>query len=223
MRKNVLIVEDNEKIRMMIKMYFRNDEFNILEAETGEDALLIFKIEHIDLILLDIMLPLMNGINVCNEIRRSSDVPIIMITAKTQDEDVLQGYECGADEYVTKPFNLKILSAKVNALLKRIDGVVCKGENIIQIDNLTYDFCSEKVEINGKEILLTRKEVDLLAMLLRNRGTILTKEQLLDRVWGFEYEGGPRTVDTHIKRLRGKLGEYECLIKTYRGRGYRID
>lgn len=220
MKKNLLIVEDDAKIRKMLTIYFTDEGFNILEAETGQDAILIFKNENIDLVFLDIMLPEVDGLRVCEVIRENSDVPVIMLTAKTQEEDKLRGFEYGADEYVTKPFSLKVLAARANALMKRVDGMVSKSTNIVEYSGLKANLASGEVFINNTPIVLTRKENDLLLLLIQNKGIILSKEQILDKVWGFEYDGDPRTVDTHIKRLREKLLDQKDLIQNVRSRGY---
>jgi len=220
MKKNLLIVEDDTKIRKMLTIYFTDEGYNILEAETGQDAILIFKNEKIDLVFLDIMLPEVDGLRVCEVLRENSDVPVIMLTAKSQEEDKLRGFEYGADEYVTKPFSLKVLAARANALMKRADGMVSKSTNVVEYAGLKVNLASDEVFINNTPIVLTRKENDLLLLLIQNKGIILSKEQILDKVWGFDYVGDPRTVDTHIKRLREKLLDQKDLIQTVRSRGY---
>ncbi|MEA4921247.1 MAG: response regulator transcription factor [Clostridiaceae bacterium] len=220
MKKNLLIVEDDAKIRKMLNLYFTDEGFNIIEAETGQDAIMIFKKEKVDLVFLDIMLPELDGLRVCEILRENSDVPVIMLTAKTQEEDKLRGFEYGADEYVTKPFSLKVLAARANALMKRVDGIVSKNTNVVEYDGLKVNLASSEVFIHNAPILLTRKENDLLLLLIQNKGIILSKEQILDKVWGFEYDGDPRTVDTHIKRLREKLLDQKDLIQNVRSRGY---
>lgn len=220
MKRNLLIVEDDPQIRKLLIIYFRDEGFNILEAETGGDAIRIFCKEKIDLVILDIMLPEVDGLRVCSYIREHSDVPVIMLTAKSQEEDKLRGFAYGADEYVTKPFSPKVLVARAHALLKRVDGKLGKSADVFTTGALAVDLSNESVAVNGAPVLLTRKEMDLLLLLIRNRGIILSKEQILDRIWGFDYTGDPRTVDTHIRRLREKLGEPYAFIKTVRGRGY---
>ncbi|KEI91369.1 response regulator transcription factor [Clostridium botulinum] len=223
MKRNLLVVEDDPKIRRLLIVYFRDGGFNILEAETGEDAIRIFKNEKIDLVFLDIMLPEADGLRVCEVIRETSDVPIIMLTAKSQEEDKLRGFEYGADEYVTKPFSLKVLAARAHAMMKRVDGKVSKKGCVFKSNGLTVDLASGEVKINEVPVILTQKEIDLLILLIHNKGIVLSKEQILDKVWGFDYDGDPRTVDTHIKRLRHKLKDKNTLIKTVRGRGYCFD
>lgn len=218
--KNLLIVEDDVRIRKMLSLYFADEGFNILEAENGQDAIRIFRAEQINLVFLDIMLPEVDGLRVCEVMRESSDVPIIMLTARSQEEDKLLGFEYGADEYVTKPFSLKVLAARANSLMKRVEGKVSKGTSEIEIQGLKVNLANGEVLVNGNPVLLTRKELDLLMLLVQNQGIILSKGQILDRVWGFGYDGDPRTVDTHIKRLREKLQDQKELIQTMRGRGY---
>lgn len=221
MKRNLLIVEDDPKICKMMTLYFRT-KYNVLEAETGADALMVFRAERVDLVFLDLMLPEMDGMQVCAALREQSDVPVIMLTAKSQEADKLQGYACGADEYVTKPFSLKVLDARAEALLRRTEGKVGRISRIEQMGELRLDWDNGEVTVDGVPVTLTRKEHDLLFLLLRHRGQILTKNQILDRVWGFEYEGDPRTVDTTLKRLRDKLGSQKYLLQTVRGRGYRF-
>lgn len=220
MKRNLLIVEDDPKIRKLLNIYFRDEGFNILEAETGKDAIGIFKSEKIDLVILDVMLPEIDGMCVCTLFRETSDVPIIILTAKSQEEDKLKGFECGADEYVTKPFSPKVLVARAHTILNRVDGKISKGKSIFKAEGLIVDFSSREVKVNDVPVILTRKEIDLLILLIQNKGILLTKEVILDKVWGFDYDGDPRTVDTHIKRLREKLKDHSNLIKTMRGRGY---
>jgi DNA-binding response OmpR family regulator len=224
MFKNLLIVEDDKGIRNLISMYFRKENFNIYEAEDGEEALEIFKTEQLDLIILDIMIPYIDGFQVCQHIRKASNVPIIMLTAKAQESDILQGFDDGTDEYVTKPFSPKVLVAKAKAILARTSSVNRYIEShIFSIDGLTLNFNSGSVLVDDSEITLTHKEYELLKLMIQNKGIILSKEIILDKVWGYDYFGDPRTVDTHIRRLREKLGDQSHFISTARGRGYKFD
>lgn len=202
-------------------MYFKRENFNIYEAEDGEEALKLFKLYKMDLIILDIMLPYINGFKVCELIRATSNVPIIMLTARIDEQDILQGFDEGTDEYVTKPFSPKVLVAKAKAILNRSRADA--EDNAFSLDGLKVDFHSGTVTIDNSEIALTHKEYDLLKFLIKNRGVILSKETILNRVWGYDYFGDPRTVDTHIRRLREKLGRRDKYIKTVRGRGYRFE
>lgn len=223
MNKNVLIVEDEANIRRLVSMYFKKENFNIFEAKNGKEAIDMFNLYTIDLVILDIMLPDLNGLKVCEYIRINSDVPIIMLTAKTQDEDKIQGFEYGTDEYVTKPFSPKVLVARAKVLLKRVDGTISKSSSILSEDGLCIDLNSGKVTINNIEVMLTRKEYDLLVYFMQNKDMVLSKEAILDRVWGYDYYGDPRTVDTHIRRLRDKLKDKSSHITTIRGRGYKFE
>lgn len=223
MKKNLLLVEDEPGIRKLIQMYLRDENFSILEAEDGEEAIRLFRAYKIDFVILDIMLPQVDGLRVCEYIRDTSDVPIIMLTAKTQEEDKLRGFAYGTDEYVTKPFSPKILVARMKALLKRVEGKVSKGTSIFAVEGLTLNYATGKLSIDGQDVALTHKEFDLLVYFVQNRGVILSKDSILNSVWGYDYYGDPRTVDTHIKRLREKLGQRSTYIVTIRGRGYSFE
>lgn len=223
MYRNLLVVEDDAGIRRLIAMYFKKEKFNIFEAEDGEEALMLFKTYKMDLVILDIMIPYIDGFKVCQHIRAISGVPIIMLTARTDESDMLQGFDEGTDEYVTKPFSPKVLVARARSLLNRTDAAASSVECIFSVNGFILDFQSGKVMVNDREIVLTHKEYDLLAFLVRNKGAILPKETILDKVWGYDYYGDPRTVDTHIRRLREKLADKSSLISTIRGRGYKFD
>lgn len=220
MKRNLLIVEDDPDIRRLLIIYFRDEDFNILEAETGEDAIRIFKKEKVDIVILDIMLPELDGLRVCEVLRETSDVPVIMLTAKSQEEDKLRGFEYGADEYVTKPFSPKVLVARAHAMMNRTEGRVGKAGNVFEKDGLSLNFSMGKVAVDGRMVDLTRKEYDLLVLLIQNEEVIVSKEIMLDKIWGFDYDGDPRVVDTLVKRLRKKLGDKSTCIRTARGRGY---
>lgn len=222
MVKNIMIADDEEKIRKLIAMYFRDGNFNIIEAEDGEEAVKLFKMYKIDIIILDIMIPKIDGFKVCEYIRKTSDVPIIMLTAKTQEDDKLKGFDSGTDEYVTKPFSPKVLAARVKSLLNRIDGKM-GNEDIYEDGGLCINFTTGKVYADKRDILLTHKEFDLLTYMVKNRGMILSKESIINAVWGYDYYGDPRTVDTHIRRLRDKLMDKGKFIVTVRGRGYSFE
>lgn len=218
--KKILIVEDEERMRRLIGDYLKREGFKIIEAEDGKMALKSFEHENIDLIILDIMLPEYDGWTVCREIRKSSKVPIIMLTARSEESDELFGFELGADEYVTKPFSPKILVARVNALLRRANVII---EDIVSIEGIEVDQLAHRVLIDGNGVEMTPKEYELLDFMIKNVGQALTREQILDEVWGYDYYGDFRTVDTHIKRLRIKLNEKSNLIQTVRGIGYRFE
>lgn len=223
MYRNLLIVEDDTGIRNLIAMYFKKEKFNIFEAEDGEEALRLFKTYKIDLVILDIMIPYIDGFKVCQHIREVSNVPVIMLTARTDENDILQGFDEGTDEYVTKPFSPRVLVAKAKAILGRTEGSKSADDCLYTSNGLEVNFNSGKVVVDGVETILTHKEYDLLVFLIRNKGSILPKETILDKVWGYDYYGDPRTVDTHIRRLREKLAGRSALISTARGRGYKFE
>ena len=221
MKKNILIVEDEFRIRFLLRDYFNNEEFNVFEAENGAEALDIFKDNKIDLIILDIMMPVMDGLTTLEKIREVSTLPVILLTAKSQEEDKLQGYDFGADDYVTKPFSPKVLVAKVKALLKRTRN---------DIDSSTQDYggisinkLSHEVKVNDNILSLSPKEYELLIYLMNNESIALSRDNILDNVWGLDYYGDIRTVDTNIKRLREKLGDKSNYIVTVRGSGYKFE
>ena len=220
MKNVLLIIEDDEEIRTMIRTYFGGRGYNVLEAEDGYSGIALLKSENVDIVFLDIMLPDMDGFAVCGNIRMTSDVPIIMLTARAQDEDKVQGFEQGADEYVTKPFSLKVLAARADALFKRVNNRMTENSYVHSFGGLTVNDKTKEIVSDGKNIMLTQKEWELFEYLLLNRNIIIGKQQILDKVWGYEYDGDPRTVDTHIRRLREKLGQYGDYIQTHRGRGY---
>ncbi|MDW8801976.1 response regulator transcription factor [Clostridium sp. A1-XYC3] len=221
MSKTILIVDDEERIRLLVEAYLNKDGFDVLHAENGREALIVIGRNTVDLVILDIMMPIMDGWTTCREIRRFSDVPIIMLTAKGEDEDQLLGFQLGTDSYVTKPFSPKILVAKVKALLKRVSNG--EAENLNSFDGLYISEESHEVAVEGKNIYLSPKEFELLCYFTKNKGIVLNREKILDTVWGMDYEGDLRTVDTHIKRLREKLGAKSYLIATIRGAGYKFE
>lgn len=223
MGKIILIVEDEQRMRSLLSDYFKKEGYTSLEASNGIEGIKAFSDNSIDLVILDIMMPFMDGWEVCKSIRKNSNVPIILLTAKAEDDDKLLGYELGADDYVTKPFSPKVLVAKVKALLKRVEMQGETNTDSVNIDGLIIDELSHEVKINENTIVLTPKEYDLLLYLVRNKGIALTRDQILDNVWGIDYYGDTRTVDTNIKRLREKLGEKSELITTIRGSGYKLE
>lgn len=221
MNKTILIVDDEERMRFLIDAYLKKEGFNVLQAENGKDALKIFKENTVELVVLDIMMPVMDGWITCKEIRKISQVPVIMLTAKAEDEDQILGFELGTDNYVTKPFSPKLLVAKVKALLKRAYPDENNQDNFF--DGLYINEKAHETKINDEDIYLSPKEFELLSYFVKNRGMVLSREQILDSVWGIDYYGDLRTVDTHIKRLREKLGEKAYLISTVRGTGYKFE
>ncbi|PEJ77149.1 response regulator transcription factor [Bacillus wiedmannii] len=224
MNKTVLLVEDERRLREIVSDYFRNEGFEVIEAEDGKIALELFAEHEIDLIMLDIMLPEIDGWSVCRRIRKESAVPIIMLTARSDEDDTLLGFELGADEYVTKPFSPKVLVARAKTLLKRADGVVgLAEENAMSLAGIEVNRLSRTVLVDGEEIILTHKEFELLVYLMENKGIVLSRQHLLDQLWGYDYYGDDRTVDTHIKKLRNKLGDKAKHIGTVIRVGYKFE
>lgn len=225
MRKQILIVEDEIRMRMLLKDYFEKENFEILEADNGITALNIFKNNEnsISLIILDLMMPLMDGFTLCKSIREISYIPIIILTARSSDDDKLLGYDLGADDYVTKPFSPKILVAKAKALLKRSTALETNKITYKNIQGLIINTASHEVYVDEEEIYLTPNEYNLLLYLIQNQGVSLSRNKILDNVWGIDYYGDPRTVDTTIKRLREKLKEKSSFISTVRGSGYKFE
>ena len=207
MARNILVVEDDNNISNLIKMYLDKEGFDVRIAGDGGKALEEFQKKEPDLILLDIMLPVMDGWAVCAKIRETSKVPIIMLTAKSEDADKLMGFECGADDYLTKPFNILELKARVRALLRRAAGVQRSQGSLLTVGKLTLN-TEERVAIrDGEPVELTAKEYDLIELLMRNPRRVYSRENLMNVVWGYTYAGDYRTVDVHIRRLREKLEE----------------
>ncbi|MED0992766.1 MULTISPECIES: response regulator transcription factor [Bacillus] len=224
MNKTVLLVEDERRLREIVSDYFRNEGFEVIEAEDGKKALELFAEHEIDLIMLDIMLPEIDGWSVCRRIRKESAVPIIMLTARSDEDDTLLGFELGADEYVTKPFSPKVLVARAKTLLKRADGAVgVTEENAMSLAGIEVNRLSRTVLVDGEEIILTHKEFELLVYLMENKGIVLSRQHLLDQLWGYDYYGDDRTVDTHIKKLRNKLGDRAKHIGTVIRVGYKFE
>ncbi len=216
----ILIVDDEMRMRRVIADYLRIKNYRTVEATDGVEALEIFRTEHPDLVLLDVMMPRMNGWDVCAELRRISEVPIIMLTAKSEENDELQGFELGADEYIAKPFSLKILSARIEAVLRRKQGVAAATAPTC---GLRVDTLAREAYVDDKRVELTYTEFELLSYLVTNKGIALSRDKILDNVWQYDYYGDARTVDTHIKKLRSKLGEAGEMIKTIRGIGYKFE
>lgn len=223
MNKTILIIEDEIRIRFLLKDYLLSEGFSVIEACDGEEGLKVFKNNNVDLILLDIMMPKIDGLTVLENIRTVSDIPIILLTAKSQEEDKLYGYDIGADDYVTKPFSPKILVAKVKALLKRTSDLCENQSSTKNYNGLTINKLSHEIKVNNVQLALSPKEYELLVYLSDNIGIALTRDTILDNVWGIDYYGDLRTVDTNIKRLREKLGEKANYIITVRGSGYKFD
>ena len=220
MKNKILIVEDEAKLREVLCDYFISKGDQPFEAPNGVCALELLQEYEFDAVLLDIMMPGLDGLSVCRAVRRENDVPIIFLTALSDEEDKLLGYELGADDYVTKPFSLSVLYAKVMALIKRNQRKVLAGDRT-ESGGVTLEHSTHRVFVGKREVALTPKEFALLRCLMENRGLVLSREQLLVKCWGYDYEGESRAVDTHIKRLREKLGDYAGSIKTVIKAGYR--
>lgn len=223
MERNILIIEDEIRIRILLRDYLKRDGFNVIEASDGDEGINAFQNNSIDLILLDIMMPRVDGITVLETIRNVSDVPIILLTAKSQEEDKLFGYELGADDYITKPFSPKVLIAKVKALLKRTSDLGNTFSSAKDFNGLSINKLAHEVKVDGINLNLSPKEFELLVYLTDNIGISLTRDTILDNVWGIDYYGDIRTVDTNVKRLREKLGSKSNYIITVRGSGYKFE
>lgn len=221
--KTILVVEDDDRMRELLNDYLERENYNVVEAIDGIAALKVFDKAQPDLVILDLMLPGLNGWEVCSSIRRSSDVPIIMLTARAEDEDKLRGFDLGADDYVTKPCSPKVIVAHVKALLKRSSSHSSDYQEYIKIDQLVINRLTHEVTSNGEMLYLSPREYDLLVYLVLHRGKVLSREELLEKLWGYSYYGNLRTVDTHINRLREKLGTHAYLVTTIRGHGYTIN
>lgn len=222
----ILLCDDEQRIRRILVDFLQRESIEVLEAEDGEEALSIYDLHknEIDLILLDVMMPKKDGWEVCKEIRKESNVPIMMITAKGEEYDELYGFQVGADEYIKKPVKPLILIARIKALLKRVSLENGQGErNYFKAKNIEVDFDARKAFIDHQQVDLTQKEFELLSYFIKNPKIALAREQILSVVWGYEYEGEDRTLDTHINRLRKKLGSCASYVHTIHGMGYRFE
>lgn len=221
----ILIADDEERIRDMLKEYIGAEGFDTDEASDGAEALILFKQQQYELIILDIMMPKVDGWTVCREIRKTSQVPVIMLTARGEEYDKLFGFELGVDDYIVKPFSPKELLARIKAIIRRssvANGDLSKKENIT-IEGLFIDFESRNVFVDGVLKNLTPKEYELLAFFIKNQNKVFSRDQLLNSVWGYDFIGDDRTVDTHVKMLRESLGVYRRFIVTVWGTGYKFE
>jgi DNA-binding response OmpR family regulator len=223
MSKNILVVEDEKRIREIICDYLEIENYNIFQARDGLEAMTVFEKNSIDLVLLDIMIPGLDGWSVCRRIRQKSDVLIIILSARSEEDDKLLGFELGADEYVTKPFSPKVLVARVKTLLNRFNNKTTISDNIIQKKGIEIDKNAYSVKVDSKEVTLTRKEYRLLLLLIENEGVVLSRENILNSIWGIDYYGDGRVVDTNIKTIRKKIGNYSTYINTVVGVGYKFE
>lgn len=222
MAHKVLVVDDEANIRELAALYLEKEGFVVECAVDGEDALARFEASPPSLVVLDLMLPRVDGFEVCRRIRRVSDVPILMLTARSEDVDKIVGLELGADDYLTKPFNPREMVARVKAILRRAEGRTRSARQVLQVANLTVDKARREVRIDGEEVQLRTKEFDLLVAFVENEGLALTRDQLLESVWGYDYPGETRTVDVHVQHLRQKLARAKVQIETLRGVGYKL-
>lgn len=221
-RLKILVVDDESRMRKLVRDFLVKSNFEVLEAGDGEEALDIFyKDKDIALIILDVMMPKMDGWQVCREIRQYSKVPIIMLTAKSDEKDELQGFDLGVDEYITKPFSPKILVARVEAILRRSN--VLAADDTMEAGGIELNKAAHEVLIDGKSVELSYKEFELLAYFMSNQGVALSRERILNNVWNYDYFGDARTIDTHVKKLRSKLGAKGEYIKTIWGMGYKFE
>ena len=218
--KKILIADDEARIRKLVRDFLVREGYSVLEAENGKEALDMFYADkEIDLILLDIMMPKMDGWEVCREIRRYSDIPIVMLTARSDERDELRGFELGVDEYISKPFSPRILIARVEAILRRSGA---GDDDVIEEAGIRLDKAAHRVLIDGQEIELSFKEFELLAYFMENKDIALSREKILNAVWNYDYFGDARTIDTHVKKLRAKMGDKGECIKTVWGMGYKF-
>lgn len=221
-RAKILVADDEARMRRLIKDFLEAAGYSVTEAEDGRQALDIFCEENseIDLLVLDVMMPKLSGWDVCREVRKISNVPIVMLTALSRESDEVTGFDAGADDYVAKPFSPKIFVARVEALLRRAQGVKESG---LEAGGIMIDRSAHTVFVDGEEIYLSLKEYDLLLYLVENRGQTLSREKILDNVWNYDYYGDARTIDTHVTKLRKKLGSKGDMLQTVRGVGYKFE
>lgn len=218
----ILVVDDESRMRKLVRDFLEREGYQVLEAGDGMEAMEIFyEDKDIALIILDVMMPRMDGWQTCREIRETSEVPVIMLTARSEERDELQGFSLGVDEYISKPFSPKILVARVGALLRRTHGA--NTEDVISVGGIQIDKAAHQVKVDGKEIELSYKEFELLAYFAENQGIALSREKILNNVWNYDYFGDARTIDTHVKKLRSKLGDQGNYIKTIWGMGYKFE
>ena len=221
-RLKVLVVDDESRMRKLVRDFLVKKDFEVLEAGDGAEAIdIFFATKDIALVILDVMMPKMDGWQVCREIRAYSQVPIIMLTAKSDERDELLGFELGVDEYISKPFSPKILVARVEAILRRTSGLA--ADDVIRAGGIEVNKAAHEVTIDGKSIELSYKEFELLTYFMENQAIALSREKILNSVWNYDYFGDARTIDTHVKKLRSKLGAKGDYIKTIWGMGYKFE
>ena len=218
----VLMVDDESRMRMLVSDFLTRKGYQVIEAGDGEEAIdKFYEDKNISLVILDVMMPKMNGWDTCRQIRKNSNVPIIMLTAKSDEASELNGFDCGADEYISKPFSPKILTARVDALIRRSYSI--DSSEMIDVGGIVINKAAHIVKINDEEIELSFKEFELLTYFVDNKGIALSREKILNNVWNYDYFGDARTIDTHVKKLRKKLGDKGDYIKTIWGMGYKFE
>lgn len=220
---NILICDDESGIRNLISKYAKFAGHSVSEAENGAQAVEMCKKQNFDIMILDVMMPLMDGFETAKEIRKVSQMPIIMLSARGEEYDRIKGFEVGADDYVVKPFSPQELMMRVDVIMRRVSGKNKKGHEIYRKDGLFVDFTARKVSVDDQKIDLAPKEYELLFYLIKNKGIAISRERLMTDIWGYEFFGDDRTLDTHIKLLRKHIGSYSSLIVTLRGTGYRFE
>ena len=222
--KKILIADDEARLRKLVSDYLVREGYEVLEAADGEQALDIFYREKdLSLMILDVMMPGVDGFMVCKEVRETSQIPIVMLTAKSEENDILNGYEYGADEYIPKPFSPKILVAHVNAIIRRTSDADDGNKDLLEAGGIVIDRKAHIVTIDGQEIILSVKEFELLTYFMQNAGIALSRDRILNGVWNYDYFGDARTIDPHVKKLRAKLGDKGNYIKTIWGMGYKFE
>lgn len=222
-RIKILVVDDESRMRKLVRDFLIRQDYEVLEAGDGEEALDIFYREKdIALIILDVMMPKLDGWQVCREVRETSKVPIIMLTAKGDESDELNGFEMGVDEYIAKPFSPKILVARVGAILRR-SGIESEEDEVLELGGIVVNKTAHMVTVDGAAVDLSFKEFELLSFFMENAGIALSRERILNQVWDYDYFGDARTIDTHVKKLRAKMGEKGEYIKTIWGMGYKFE
>ncbi len=221
-KRKILVVDDESRMRKLVRDFLVKSHYDVLEAEDGEQAVdIFFREKGIALIVLDVMMPKMDGWQVCREIREYSQVPIIMLTARGDEQDELQGFQLGVDEYISKPFSPKILVARIEAILRRTQSA--GAQELLVCGGITIDKNAHQVLIDDQPVDLSYKEFELLTYFVENKGIALSREKILNNVWNYDYFGDARTIDTHVKKLRSKMGEKGDMIKTIWGMGYKLE
>lgn len=221
--KKLLVVDDEDKIREVIKEYAEFSGYEVTEAADGMSAIGLSKLNDYDLIIMDVMMPKLDGFSSVKEIKKIKDIPVIMLSARGEEYDKLFGFELGIDDYVVKPFSPKELMARVNAVLQRKSGSENNSAQVMKFDGLEVNFAARTITVDGERVNLTPKEYDLLFYLIQNKNIALSRDKLLSDIWGYDFFGDDRTIDTHIKNLRNNLGPYRNFIVTLRGVGYKFE